>query len=181
MDLPIVSVAICALINSSNEILLANSPKYNLWEFPGGKLEENETPEQAIIRELDEELGIKVAFSDLKPVTFIRPLSRVASEEEFEGDATRRTGMYKEVHEDSRIDSTYKLPSEVEFGKRSISFSYPNFHAILFLFSCTKWQGEPKPIEGQELKWVKISELDNYPMHKANTQILDRLKKIFKD
>jgi 8-oxo-dGTP diphosphatase len=127
MDLPIISVAICALINSSNEILLAKSPKYNLWEFPGGKLEENETPEQAVSRELSEELGIKVAFSDLKPITFT-------------------------------------------------SFSYSNFYAILFLFFCSKWQGEPKPIEGQELKWVNISEIDHYPMHKANEEIIATLK-----
>ncbi|MCC8397898.1 MAG: palindromic element RPE1 domain-containing protein [Rickettsia endosymbiont of Labidopullus appendiculatus] len=49
-----------------------------------------------------------------------RPLSKLACAEEFEGDAERRTAAYIDVREDSSTVSTYKLPAEVEFRKRSI-------------------------------------------------------------
>jgi RPE1 domain-containing protein len=75
----------------------------------------NKSGNNLIIKPCSEEL--KQALLDLGLDN--RPLSKLASEEEFEGESTRRTGVYKEVHEDSRIDSTYKLPSEVELGKRS--------------------------------------------------------------
>ncbi|MCC8397765.1 MAG: palindromic element RPE1 domain-containing protein [Rickettsia endosymbiont of Labidopullus appendiculatus] len=52
---------------------------------------------------------------------FIRPLAKVAYAEEFEGDTERRTAAYSNVREDSSTVSTYKLPAEVEFCKRSIS------------------------------------------------------------
>ena len=58
-------VVAAALINDKGEILLAQRPKGKTledhWEFPGGKLEDGEQPEQALARELHEELGIEVA------------------------------------------------------------------------------------------------------------------------
>ncbi|WP_341747581.1 palindromic element RPE1 domain-containing protein [Candidatus Tisiphia endosymbiont of Dascillus cervinus] len=51
---------------------------------------------------------------------FIRPLSKLAYAEGFEGDAERRTAAYSNVREDSSTASTYKSPAEVEFRKRSI-------------------------------------------------------------
>lgn len=71
---PIILVAACALVDADNRILIAQRPKgkslAGLWEFPGGKIEDGETPEDALIRELDEELGIQTEESCLAPLTF---------------------------------------------------------------------------------------------------------------
>lgn len=67
-------VAAVALIDVDGRILLAQRPEgksmAGLWEFPGGKVEEGELPEQALIRELHEELGIETWESCLAPLTF---------------------------------------------------------------------------------------------------------------
>lgn len=71
---PIVLVAACALIDTDGRILIAQRPEgkslAGMWEFPGGKVEEGETPEQALIRELNEELGIETKETCLAPLTF---------------------------------------------------------------------------------------------------------------
>ncbi len=70
----ILLVAACAMIDPDGRILLAQRPEgksmAGLWEFPGGKVEEGESPEETVIRELKEELGIETETSCLAPIAF---------------------------------------------------------------------------------------------------------------
>lgn len=74
MSVNLVLVAACALIDSDGRVLLAERPAdktmAGLWEFPGGKVEPGERPEQTLIRELKEELNIDVEEACLAPLTF---------------------------------------------------------------------------------------------------------------
>ena len=73
-DTDILLVSAVALIDSDGRVLLAQRPEgkpmAGLWEFPGGKIKPDETPEAALIRELDEELGINTATACLAPLSF---------------------------------------------------------------------------------------------------------------
>ncbi|MBI1215636.1 MAG: 8-oxo-dGTP diphosphatase MutT [Alphaproteobacteria bacterium] len=70
----IVHVAAVVLVDADGRVLLAQRPEgkalAGLWEFPGGKIEPGETPEAALVRELEEELGIDTKASCLAPLTF---------------------------------------------------------------------------------------------------------------
>ena len=74
VERPVVLVAAVALVDADGRVLIARRPEgktmAGLWEFPGGKVAPGETPEEALIRELDEELGIDVAENCLAPFTF---------------------------------------------------------------------------------------------------------------
>ena len=71
-DLPIILVAAVALFDRDGRVLIARRPEgksmAGLWEFPGGKVEAGETPEQALIRELQEELAVDTVESCLAPM-----------------------------------------------------------------------------------------------------------------
>jgi 8-oxo-dGTP diphosphatase len=71
---PLVVVAACALVDKEGHLLItrrpAGKPLAGLWELPGGKVEVGEAPEEALIRELGEELAIDIAKTDLAPLTF---------------------------------------------------------------------------------------------------------------
>ena len=74
MSVRLVLVAACALIDADGRVLIAQRPRgksmAGLWEFPGGKVEPGERPEECLIRELKEELGIIVREECLAPLTF---------------------------------------------------------------------------------------------------------------
>jgi len=127
----IVLVSAVALIDVDGRVLLAQRPEgksmAGLWEFPGGKVEPDETPEAALIRELEEELGINTWASCLAPLTFA-------------------------------------------------SHSYDNFHLMMPLFACRKWEGTPQAREGQTLKWVKPLEMGAYPMPAADIPLVAVLR-----
>ena len=127
---PLLLVAACALIDADKRVLIAKRPEgkpmAGLWEFPGGKVEEEETPEDAIIRELYEELGIRVTKPCLAPLTFT-------------------------------------------------SHNYLEFHILLALFVCRRWEGTPVPREAQEIKWVRANRLREYPMPPADEPLISHL------
>ncbi len=126
-----VLVSAVALIDPDGRVLLAQRPEgkslAGMWEFPGGKIEAGETPEAALIRELEEELGINTWKSCLAPLTFA-------------------------------------------------SHSYENFHLLMPLFACRKWEGTPQGKEGQQLKWVFPKDFKEYPMPPADVPLIPILR-----
>ncbi|HMF24291.1 MAG TPA: 8-oxo-dGTP diphosphatase MutT [Pseudolabrys sp.] len=130
MAVKIVLVAACALVDSDNRVLIAQRPSgkpmAGLWEFPGGKVEDGEQPEQTLIRELKEELGITVSEACLAPLTFA-------------------------------------------------SHSYPDFHLLMPLFVCRRWEGMVKPTEGQRVTWVKPNRLRDFEMPPADVPLIAHL------
>ncbi|MEI4195666.1 (deoxy)nucleoside triphosphate pyrophosphohydrolase [Roseovarius sp. E0-M6] len=124
-------VSAVALIDIDGRVLLGQRPEgkpmSGMWEFPGGKMEPCETPEQALIRELEEELGINTWASCLAPLTFA-------------------------------------------------SHRYEDFHLLMPLFACRKWEGVPYPREGQNLKWVRPTEMKAYPMPPADLPLIPILR-----
>ncbi len=130
MSVKLVVVAACALIDADGRVLIAQRPEgkpmASLWEFPGGKIEDGERPEQSLIRELKEELGITVSEACLAPLTFA-------------------------------------------------SHSYPDFQLLMPLYVCRRWEGTARPMEGQNLAWVKPSQLRDYEMPPADVPLIAHL------
>lgn len=120
---PILLVAAVALIDADGRVLIAERPKgkhlEGLWEFPGGKLRDGETPEAALIRELNEELGIDVEDSCLAPISFashayeefhlLMPLyvCRI-----WNGEATPREGQNLKWVKPARLGAYAMLPAD---------------------------------------------------------------------
>ena len=123
-------VAAVALIDRDNRVLISQRPRgkplEGLWEFPGGKLNADEGPELALIRELREELGIEVKPDCLAPLTFA-------------------------------------------------SYAYDDFHLLMPLYVCRRWEGFVKPLDGQALKWARAKDLRNYPMPPADAPLIPYL------
>jgi len=128
--LPLRLVSAAALIDADGRVLLAQRPEgkhlAGTWEFPGGKVENGESPEAALVRELQEELSINTAQSCLAPIAFA-------------------------------------------------SHSYADFHILLLLFACRKWQGRPQPMVGSALKWVRPREMFNLAMPPADMPLIAQL------
>jgi 8-oxo-dGTP diphosphatase len=126
----LVLVAACALVDVDGRVLLTRRPEgktmAGLWEFPGGKVEPDELPEQTLIRELREELGIDVTQACLAPLTFA-------------------------------------------------SHRYADFHLLMPLWICRRWEGIVTALEGQELAWVRPQRLRDYPMPPADEPLIPHL------
>jgi len=126
-----VLVAACALIDPDGRVLIAQRPPQKamagLWEFPGGKVELKERPEEALIRELREELGIGVKEACLAPLTFV-------------------------------------------------SYLYTEFHLLMLLYVCRRWDGEPQPLEHTAISWVRPRDLRSYPMPPADLPLIPMLR-----
>src|SRR5262245_3103860 len=120
-------VVACALIDADNRVLIAQRPDgkamAGLWEFPGGKVHDDERPEDALIRELHEELESTVREACLAPLTFA-------------------------------------------------SHSYADFHLLMPLYVCRRWDGSPKARENQRLAWVRANKLRDYPMPPADLPLI---------
>ena len=114
-------VVVCAaLVDEAGRVLLARrpagKPMAGLWEFPGGKLHPGETPEAALARELEEELGIEVAPSDAAPLAFashayasFHVLLLLYLCRRWRGDVIAREGQSLAWAEPQRIES-YPMP-----------------------------------------------------------------------
>ena len=98
-----------------------------LWEFPGGKVEDGETPEQTLVRELLEELAITTWVDCLAPLTFA-------------------------------------------------SHSYDDFHLLMPLYVCRRFDGSPQGNEGQQLKWVGVRQLREFAMPPADEPLIPALQ-----
>ena len=132
---PLVLVAACALIDPDRRVLIAQRPEgksmAGLWEFPGGKIEPGERPEDTVIREMQEELSIAIKDACLAPFVFA-------------------------------------------------SHDYADFHLLMPLFLCRRWEGIVHPREGQKTAWVRPKDLARegspYPMPPADIPLLPMLR-----
>lgn len=126
----IVLVAACALVDADNRVLVAQRPQgkalAGLWEFPGGKVEAGERPEECLIRELAEELGIAVKEECLAPLTFA-------------------------------------------------SHGYEDFHLLMALWICRRWEGAIVRKEHEALKWVRPGALRQLDMPPADAPLIPPL------
>ena len=133
--MPLVLVSACVLIDADARVLIAQRPAgksmAGLWEFPGGKIEAGERPEETVIREMREELGVVIKEACLAPFIFA-------------------------------------------------SHSYAEFHLLMPLFLCRRWEGIPQPREGQAIAWVRPKDLalhpERYPMPPADLPLIPMLR-----
>lgn len=122
-------IGVAVIWNDQGQILIDRRKQSGLlggmWEFPGGKVEPDETIEACIQREILEELGIEIAVGDRLIV----------------------------------VDHTYS-----------------HFHVTLNVHHCRHLSGDPQPIECDEIRWVTLAEIDQFPFPKANVQIIEALR-----
>lgn len=124
-------VAACALVDVDGRVLIGKRPAgktlAGFWEFPGGKVEPDETPEACLIRELREELGIEITEACLAPFVFA-------------------------------------------------SHAYEDFHLLMPLYLCRRWEGFVAAHEHEALAWVRPERLDDYPMPPADKPLVAWLR-----
>ncbi len=133
---PLMLVVAGAVLDRDGRVLIAQRPEgkshAGLWEFPGGKVEDGETPEQALTRELREELLIEPCDHCLQPFSFA-------------------------------------------------SFDYPDMHLLMPLFLCREWDGIARPQDGQAIKWVWPSKLNDVNWVPADVDLAAELSHRLKD
>ena len=90
----------------------------------------------------------------------------------------RVLGTHVTLQEIIRKKAMQELGIEIEVGSRliTIDHAYTHFKVTLNVFNCTHLSGEPQPLESDEVKWVTLDEIDEYPFPKANSQIIEALK-----
>ena len=81
---------------------------------------------------------------------------------------TPEAALIRELHEELGIDTWESCLAPLTFA----SHSYPDFHLLMPLFACRKWQGSPTPKEDQQLKWVRPNSLRDYPMPPADVPLI---------
>ncbi|MBF9045696.1 8-oxo-dGTP diphosphatase MutT [Rhodobacterales bacterium LSUCC0031] len=85
---------------------------------------------------------------------------------------TPEAALIRELHEELGIDTWASCLAPLTFA----SHSYPDFHLLMPLFACRKWQGIPQPREGQRLAWAHARDLRNYPMPPADIPLIPILR-----
>ena len=85
---------------------------------------------------------------------------------------TPEAALVRELYEELGIQTWNSCLSPLTFA----SHTYDDFHLLMPLFACRKWDGIPQPKEGQTLKWVKPMELRNYPMPAADIPLIPILR-----
>lgn len=116
-------ISVAIIMNENNELLIAQRPNEamlgGLWEFPGGKQESNESIEDALLREIKEELGVEITILN-------------------------------------------------EFMQLDHAYSHFSIHMTAYLCSLADSTQQPKPKASQQIRWIPVEELTNYPFPKAN-------------
>ena len=85
---------------------------------------------------------------------------------------TPEAALIRELHEELGIDTWASCLAPLTFA----SHSYPDFHLLMPLFACRRWQGLPTPREGQTLAWVAPNRLRDYPMPPADVPLIPILR-----
>ena len=123
---------VAALIWDKDKFMICQRPVHKarglLWEFVGGKVEQGETKEQALVRECQEELSVTLSVGDV---------------------------FMDVVHE------------------------YPDITVHLTLFNATIAEGIPQKLEHNDIRWISVSEIDNYNFCPADVKILDKIKSVY--
>ncbi len=123
---------VAALIWDKDKFMICQRPAHKarglLWEFVGGKVEQGETKEQALVRECQEELAVTLSVGDV---------------------------FMEVVHE------------------------YSDITVHLTLFNATIAEGVPQKLEHNDIRWINVSEIDNYNFCPTDIKILDRIESVY--
>ena len=85
---------------------------------------------------------------------------------------TPEAALIRELHEELGIETWASCLAPLTFA----SHAYPDFHLLMPLFACRRWQGMVEPREGQALKWVRPGDLRAYPMPPADLPLIPILR-----